>query len=261
MPTAPRFGADGPDWETQLRDSFRQIDAQSTGNLAAFIAEPILSTGGVLELPDGYLLLLKSLCAERGMLLILDEAQTGLGRTGLMFAFERDGIVPDILTLSKSLGAGMPLSAVMTSARIEALAHERGFLFYTTHASDPLPAAIGRKVIEVVRRDRLDARADQLGAYLKEKFGELAERHETIGDVRGAGLLIGVELISDRVAKRPANDLGNAVAAACEADGLSINIASLPGLASVFRIAPPLTVSTEEIDEALDIFDRCLARC
>ncbi|TMV08359.1 aspartate aminotransferase family protein [Arenibacterium halophilum] len=257
----PRFGASGPDWETQLRDSFAQIDAMSTGNLAAFIAEPILSTGGMLELPAGYLRLLKTLCEERGMLLILDEAQTGLGRTGLMFAFERDKVTPDILTLSKSLGAGMPLSAVMTGEAIEQLAHDRGFLFYTTHASDPLPAAVGRKVIEVVRRDRLDARADQLGAYMKDKFRQLAHKHDVIGDVRGAGLLMGVELVSDAVEKRPANALGNAVASACEANGLSINIASLPGLASVFRIAPPLTVSTDEIDEALDIFGRCLEDC
>ena len=257
----PRFGADGPDWETQLRDSFRQIDAQSTGNLAAFIAEPILSTGGVLELPPGYLTLLKSLCEERGMLLILDEAQTGLGRTGLMFALERDGVVPDILTLSKSLGAGMPLSAVMTSQAIEELAHERGFLFYTTHASDPLPAAVGRKVVEVVRRDGLDAQAERLGAYMAGRLRALAETHPVIGDVRGAGLLIGVELISDPAGGQPADALGSAVASACEANGLSINIASLPGLASVFRIAPPLTVSTDEIDEALDIFETCLTRC
>ena len=92
------------------------------------------------------------------MLLILDEAQTGLGRTGTMFAFERDGIVPDILTLSKTLGAGLPLAAVLTTDEIEEQAHERGFLFYTTHVSDPLPAAVGLKVIEVVRARAARAR-------------------------------------------------------------------------------------------------------
>ena len=100
----PRFP--GVDWQTELNDAFDLLDRQSTGNLASFIAEPILSSGGIIELPEGYLAALKKKCVERGMLLILDEAQTGMGRTGTMFAFERDGVVPDILVLSKTLGAG-----------------------------------------------------------------------------------------------------------------------------------------------------------
>jgi 2,2-dialkylglycine decarboxylase (pyruvate) len=105
------------DWQAELDDAFALIDSQSTGNLAAFIAEPILSSGGILELPPGYLAALKRKCEERGMLLILDEAQTGIARTGNMFAFQRDGVTPDILTLSKTLGAGLPLAAVMTTRR------------------------------------------------------------------------------------------------------------------------------------------------
>jgi len=133
----PRFSKpDGSnDWQRELDDAFELIDRQSTGSLAAFIAEPILSSGGVLELPVGYLAALKAKCVERGMLLILDEAQTGVGRTGHMFAFQRDGVTPDIMTLSKTLGAGLPLAAVMTTTQIEQAAHERGFLFYTTHVS------------------------------------------------------------------------------------------------------------------------------
>ena len=107
----PRFRtADGTlDWQRELDDGFDLIDRQSAGGLAAFIAEPILSSGGILDLPQGYLAALHERCRERGMLLVLDEAQTGLGRTGAMFAFERDGIVPDILTLSKTLGAASRL--------------------------------------------------------------------------------------------------------------------------------------------------------
>ena len=101
------------------------------------------------------------------MLLILDEAQTGMGRTGTMFAFERDGVVPDILVLSKTLGAGLPLAAVMTTDQISQTADDRGFLFYTTHVNDPLPAMVGLKVIEIVRRDGLAARAAELGDRLK----------------------------------------------------------------------------------------------
>ena len=164
-PYRPRFA--GVDWRAELDDSFDLIDRQSTGNLAAFIAEPILSSGGIIELPEGYLAALKQKCVERGMLLILDEAQTGMGRTGTMFAFERDGVVPDILVLSKTLGAGLPLAAVMTADEISRTADERGFLFYTTHVNDPLPAAVGLKVIKVVQRDRLAGRAAELGERLK----------------------------------------------------------------------------------------------
>ncbi|HCS57397.1 MAG TPA: aspartate aminotransferase family protein, partial [Gordonia polyisoprenivorans] len=131
------------DWERQLDFGFGLIDAQSVGSLAACIVEPILSSGGVIDLPPGYLAALQRKCRERGMLLILDEAQTGLCRTGDWYAFQRDGVVPDILTLSKTLGAGLPLAATITSAEIEQTAHDRGFLFFTTHVSDPLVAAVG----------------------------------------------------------------------------------------------------------------------
>ncbi|HEX7637287.1 MAG TPA: aminotransferase class III-fold pyridoxal phosphate-dependent enzyme, partial [Burkholderiaceae bacterium] len=160
----PRFVRDGRhDWQAELDDGFDQVDRQSTGALAAFIAEPILSSGGILELPEGYLAALKRKCEERGMLLVVDEAQTGIGRTGLMFACERDGVAPDILTLSKTLGAGLPLAATITTAAIEERAHERGYLFYTTHVSDPLPAAVGLAVLDVVQRDGLVERARRAG--------------------------------------------------------------------------------------------------
>src|SRR6202022_2176795 len=144
----PRFP--GIDWQTELNDGFDLLDRQSTVSLAAFIAEPILSSGCIIELPEGYLAALKKKCIERGMLLILDEAQTGMGRTGTMFAFERNGVVPDILVLSKTLGAGLPLAAVMTTDKISQTADNRGFLFYTAHVNDPLPAMVGLKVVEIV---------------------------------------------------------------------------------------------------------------
>jgi 2,2-dialkylglycine decarboxylase (pyruvate) len=187
----PRFA--GVSWQQELDDAFDQLDRQCTGNLAAFIAEPILSSGGVIDLPLGYLAALAAHCRARGMLLILDEAQTGVGRTGLMFAFERDGVVPDILTLSKTLGAGLPLSAVMTGDAIADEAKAREFLFYTTHVNDPLPAAVGLKVLEVVQRDGLAARAGVMGARLTAGLRGLQQRYACVGDVRGRGLLLGLE--------------------------------------------------------------------
>jgi 2,2-dialkylglycine decarboxylase (pyruvate) len=251
----PRFRKpDGSnDWRTELDDAFALIDSQSTGNLAAFIAEPILSSGGILELPLGYLAALKRKCEERGMLLILDEAQTGVGRTGHMFAFQRDGIVPDILTLSKTLGAGLPLAAMMTTEAIEQTAFERGFLFYTTHVSDPLPAAIGITVLDVVERDRLVAQAAARGERLQAGLLALQQKFECVGDVRGRGLLLGLEIVVDRQSKAPGFALGARIMEEAMRRGLSMNIVKLPGMGGVFRIAPPLTVSEAEIDCGLEI--------
>lgn len=251
----PRFThPDGSnDWQAELDDAFRLIDSQSTGNLAAFIAEPILSSGGILELPKGYLAALKRKCEERGMLLILDEAQTGVARTGDMFAFQRDGVTPDIMTLSKTLGAGLPLAAVMTTAAIEEKAHERGFLFYTTHVSDPLPAAVGVTVLDVVERDGLVAQAVARGERLKNGLMSLQQKFECVGDVRGRGLLLGLEIVTDRQTKAPGFELGAKVMEEAMQRGLSMNIVKLPGMGGVFRIAPPLTVSDAEIDLGLEI--------
>jgi 2,2-dialkylglycine decarboxylase (pyruvate) len=251
----PRFThADGSlDWQTELDDAFNLIDSQSTGNLAAFIAEPILSSGGIIDLPLGYLAALKKKCDERGMLLILDEAQTGMGRTGHMFAFERDGVTPDILTLSKTLGAGLPLSAVLTSTEIEQKAHDRGFIFLTTHVSDPLPAAIGITVMDVIARENLIERTKSAGQHLRTGLEALQQRFDCIGDVRGRGLLLGLEIVTDRQSRTPDLAMGDRIGEEALARGLSMNIVKVPAMGAVFRIAPPLTISDDEIDRGLDI--------
>jgi 2,2-dialkylglycine decarboxylase (pyruvate) len=251
----PRFP--GVDWRQELDDAFAQVDAQCTGNLAAFIGEPILSSGGVIDLPPGYLAALKAHCEARGMLLILDEAQTGLGRTGTFFAFERDGVVPDILTLSKTLGAGMPLAAVLTSDRVAQLADEKTFFFYTTHVNDPLPAAVGLKVMQIVLRDRLTDRAREAGQRLADGLLRLKQRFECIGDVRGRGLLRGIEFT--HAGKRDATALSNAVTAAAMNLGLAANLVRSGTSGGTMRIAPPLTVKDEEIDEGLHLLGRAIA--
>src|SRR3954447_25535512 len=256
----PRFTSvdGGLDWRRELDDGFDLVDRQSVGRLAAFIAEPILSSGGVLDLPEGYLPALRERCHERGMLLVLDEAQTGVGRTGLMFAHERDGVTPDVLPLSKTLGAGLPLAAVLTTPEVEERAHDQGFLFYTTHVSDPLPAAVGLTVLDVVARERLADRAVAAGEPLPRGLLELQERHECVGDVRGRGLLLGVEIVADRTSRKPAPETGTAISRRCFELGLSMNIVQLPAMGGVCRIAPPLTVTDAELDLGLDILDRAI---
>ncbi|MFQ5829125.1 MAG: aspartate aminotransferase family protein, partial [Candidatus Methylomirabilia bacterium] len=174
------------------RAGFELVDKQSVGSLAALIAEPVQGAGGIVDPPPGYLAVLRDLCREREMLFILDEAQTGLGRLGDMWGFERDGAAPDILALSKTLGGGIPLAATVTSPAIEQRCYENGFWFYTSHLNEPLPAAVGLAVLDVIREERLVDAAREKGAYLKKGLLALKKRYEIIGDVRGRGLLMGV---------------------------------------------------------------------
>jgi len=247
---------------TCLDVGFELVDQASVGSLAAMVVEPVLSTGGIIPLPEGYLADAKTKCEERGMLLVVDEAQTGFGRVGSMFAFEQDDVVPDILTVSKTLGGGVPLGATVTSAEIEQRAIDNGFLHITTHVSDPMPAAAGLAVLDVLAEENLVARAAKLGGYLTDRLRELQERHEQIGDVRGRGLLVGLELVQDRDSKEPANELGAAVTAECLRLGLSMNIVKGDGSQrNCLRLAPPLTITTEEIDLAVSILDTALRTC
>ncbi len=239
-----------------LEVGFEMIDATSVGEEAAIIAEPIQSAGGIIVPPAGYFRRLRELCDQRGILLVFDEAQTGLGRTGTLFGFSDEDVVPDILTLSKTLGGGLPLSAVVTSTAIATAAREKGFSHYTSHASDPFTARVGLAVVDVILADGLVERAAVMGRYLRDRLVELQGRYEVIGDVRGRGLLLGVEIVADRETREPGHELIRLLSERCFELGLNIN--RVGGNHSVWRLAPPLTVSREEIDEAIDILDQAL---
>src|SRR5215831_5856453 len=242
-----------------LEAGFDLIDQQSIGSLSAVIAEPVLSAGGIIVPPPDYFKLLRKFCDERGMLLIMDEAQTGFGRLGTMFGFELYNIVPDILSVSKSLGGGIPIAATFTSSAIESDCYDKGFIHVTSHVSDPLPAAAGLAVINVIEEEGLVEQARQRGAYLMERLRELQTHHEHIGDVRGKGLLVGIELVEDRTTKKPADELGVAVGEECLRRGLSMNIVrSTGGMLNCFRMAPPMPITESEIDIAIGIIDDAL---
>lgn len=240
---------------TCLDVGFDMVDAQSSGSLAAFIAEPVLSSGGVIVPPKGYFPKLKDKCRERGMLLILDEAQTAFGRMGANFAFEQADVVPDILTVSKTLGGGVAIGAAITSEAIEQDCHDKGFMHVTSHVSDPLPAEVALAVLGVLEEEDLAWRAAEMGKRLRQGLETLKARHEVIGDVRGHGLLQGVELVKDRETREPDAERGRAITDACMERGLSMNIVAVGGMAAVWRIAPPLNVSAEELDRGLEILD------
>jgi 2,2-dialkylglycine decarboxylase (pyruvate) len=160
--------------------------------------------------------------------------------------------------LSKTLGAGLPLSAVMTSDTISAEADARGFLFYTTHVNDPLPAAVGLKVLEIVTRDGLAARAKTLGARLAAGLRDVKQRHECVGDVRGRGLLLGLEFTG--AGGIGASAISEAVTKAAMELGLSANITQSGAAGGVMRIAPPLTASEAEIDLGVELLDAAIGR-
>jgi 2,2-dialkylglycine decarboxylase (pyruvate) len=211
----------------------------------------------VIVPPEGYWQQVKQHCRARGMLLIFDEAQTAF-RLGRNFAFQHFGVEPDILTLSKTLGGGIPLSAVVTSTEIEAECNAHGFLHATSHVSDPLPARVGLAVLDVIEEEELMARAIEMGERLAAGLRHLQERHEIIGDVRGLGLLWGVELVMDRERREPDAVIGRAITERCMELGLSMNIVAIGTMAAIWRIAPPLTVSAEEINRGIAILDQAI---
>jgi 2,2-dialkylglycine decarboxylase (pyruvate) len=192
------------------------------------------------------------------MLLIFDEAQTAFGRIGHKTGAAFHGVIPDIMSVSKTLGGGLPLAGTITTPAIEDSVHRKGFNFYTSHVSDPLGAEVGLAVLRVIAEEHLVERARTMGGYLRGRLEELQQRYEAIGDVRGEGLLLGVELVQDRESRKPNHELGGRTTQKCFDMGLSMNIRRRPERGSVWRIAPPLTVSTDEVDRAVAILDQAL---
>ncbi|HET8876449.1 MAG TPA: aspartate aminotransferase family protein, partial [Casimicrobiaceae bacterium] len=161
---------------TCMKVGFELYDMQSSGARAAVIAEPVISAGGVIVPPEGYFDALQQEACKRNMLLIFDEAQTAFGRLGHWFAASQLGVTPDLMTVSKTLGGGVPLAAVITNDEIEATCHRRGFAFYTSHVSDPLPSTVGLAVLETVAQENLLARSREMGDYLAARLTELEAR-------------------------------------------------------------------------------------
>ncbi len=238
-----------------LRVGMSLIDAESAGSLAACLAEPIMCAGGIIVPPQGYFPALRDACSRRGIVLIIDEAQTAFGRLGAMFSFEQDGAAPDILTLSKTLGGGLPISAAVTSPELEEKALAKGFYHITSHVSDPLPSAVALAVLDVIAEENLTRRTRKMGEDFQAALRRLAERYEVIGDIRGRGLLIGVEFVKDRATKEPAEEEGAKITQECLRRGLIVSIVRFPGSQSVWRIAPPLTTTAPEFEQALSIID------
>lgn len=205
----------------------------------------------MIVLPPGYLKAPKAHCEARGMFLIVDEAQTGIGRAGDLFAFMHadNDVVPDVPTLTKTLGNGLPLSAVVASDAIATVCRDRRYLFYTMHVNNPLPAAVGLKVLNVVVRDGLVGRSRRLGVRLQAALRELQMRYACVGDVRKRGLMAGLEIVADRETKVEATELGYMIAARMTELGFWAQLSTNLSFAGYFRIVPPITTTEEQLEE------------
>ncbi|MBV8168628.1 MAG: aminotransferase class III-fold pyridoxal phosphate-dependent enzyme, partial [Alphaproteobacteria bacterium] len=208
--------------EKILQTSFEIADANFTSKPAAVILEPVLSAGGIIVPPPGYVKALMTMAHERGMLVIMDESQTGLGKTGKMWAHQHEDVVPDIMTVSKHFGAGLPISAVCTTAEIAQRAVDEGYFATRSHACDPIVCAAGVASIDIIQKENLVERAAAIGRRMQAAIDAMAKNIEAIGDIRGRGVLYGVELVEDRGTKMPADDLCNAVILQCQKDGLLV---------------------------------------
>ena len=222
--------------------------------VAAVFIEPIMSDGGLIVPPAGFLNALEERCRRHGILTVLDEVKVGLGRSGALHAFSHEGLEPDMVVLGKGLGGGLPLSALIGPAAI--MDHRPAFAIQTT-GGNPVCTAAGLAVLRTVLDEDLPRRAAQVGTALMEGLRQLAERHEMIGDVRGRGLAIGVDLVTDRESRAPvpATTTAKVIVRAYELGASFIYV----GLAAnVLEITPPLVLSDAECEEGLAIIDRAL---
>jgi 4-aminobutyrate aminotransferase-like enzyme/Ser/Thr protein kinase RdoA (MazF antagonist)/murein DD-endopeptidase MepM/ murein hydrolase activator NlpD len=239
-----------------VAEQIEAIRARTGQGPAAFIAEAISGCGGQVFFPDAYLATAAECVRDAGGLVIVDEVQTGFGRVGNhMWAHGPQGVVPDIVTLGKPIGNGHPMAAVVTTPDI-AKAFANGMEFFSSFGGNPVSAAVGMAVLDVMEREQLQDKARVTGAHLKSRLQALAQRHDVIGDVRGEGLFLGVELVRDRTTLEPATQAATDIANAMREDGVLI---STDGpFDNVLKIKPPLAFALTEADLLADSLSQAL---
>ena len=227
---------------------------ETAGDVAAFIIEPMLGEGGLVPLPDGYLERLKPLLDRENILLIIDEVQTGFGRTGKMFGVEHTGVEPDIMTMAKGIADGFPLGAFI--ARDDIAAAFRPGEHMSTFGGNPVSCAAALATIDVLVDEQLPARAAALGAATMRRLEMLAAECDVVGEVRGLGLMIGIELVIDRATKQPAADAAALVKRQCRENGVMVGVGGYFG--NVMRIQPPLVIGDDQLGRALDVVESAI---
>ena len=229
----------------------------TSGQIAAFVAESIQGVGGTVVFPEGYLKKVYEYTRAHGGLCIADEVQAGFGRTGTHFwGFETQDVIPDIVTMAKGIGNGAPLAAVVTTPAIAKALSSR--IHFNTYGGNPVSCAMGNAVLEVIEKEGLQKHCLELGHYFMDGLHKLQDKHACIGDVRGKGLMIGVELVEDRETKQPATAKCAQVFEHAKDMGLLIGKGGLYG--NVLRIKPPMCIQKPDVDFALDVLDIALGK-
>ena len=249
-------GIHGSGIEPYLEEYRATLASSTNGEVAAFMFEPVQGYGGVIPLPSEYVRKAADLAREAGGVVIADEVQTGVGRTGEhFFGFMEHDMVPDMIVMAKGIGNGFPLSVVIVRREIAEAMTDR--VFMSTMGSNPVTSAAGRGVLAAIEHQGLQENAKVVGAHALGLFKELQSRYEVIGDVRGRGLMIGMELVKDRETKEPAADLTAAVA-----DEISdaVIVSKSGAHANVLRLVPPLCLSAQDAEEVVERLDSALSR-
>ena len=248
------FGLTHPSCGLKCADAVVDLLKTSVpGEAAAMILEPILGVGGVICPPDGYLEKVRAICSENKIVLIVDEVFTGMGRTGKIFAYQHTNALPDILTFAKAAGGGIPIGGFMARQEI-ADAFESGDHSTTMGSSNQIGLAAAQAVVDALHKENLVERAEQSGLKFKNAIIALQNGFPFIGDVRGRGLMIGIEIVADKETREPAADAATELHEALRQNGLLVSIAGV--LNNVLRITPPLVISDGEIDECMEILRR-----
>jgi 4-aminobutyrate aminotransferase/(S)-3-amino-2-methylpropionate transaminase len=225
-------------------------------NIAAVIVEPIQGEGGFIVPAPGFLEGLAAFCAEHGIVFIADEIQSGMGRAGRYFAIEDEGIVPDLVTSAKSLGGGLPISAVTGRAELMDAVHVGGL--GGTYGGNPVAAAAALAVLDTIERDHLLERSRAIGEQLMTKLRDLQGKHDVIGEVRGRGMMTAIELVADRETKEPLDGaIGTAIVTRCLEEGVVILKAGTYD--NVIRLLPPITIDEDLLWEGLGVLDEAIA--
>jgi len=231
------------------------VRAASTGSLAGLIVEPYQGSSGFIFPPEGWLTRLEKWVREHDMLFTLDEVQSSFGRTGKFWAMEWEGITPDLVTIGKGIGSGVPASAIgASSSVIGALGQGE---MSSTMGGNPLASAAVSVVVDMMKRDHPEQNALHVGAIMKKRLQEMQEKCPYVGDVRGMGLVMGVELVKDKKTKEPAPDLTHILIDVAAENGLLVGSVGVFG--NVIRVAPPLVITEAEAHESLDIFEKALS--
>ncbi len=253
----PYRGALGPGSGPYLDEIERTIQYNTSGQLAGMIIEPLQGYGGIVPMPEGYIAGAAERVRAAGGILVIDEVQSGFGRTGDHFwAFEGHGVVPEIVVMAKGIGNGFPLGAVVAQRQVAEVMADK--LLFHTYGANPVSCAAGRAVLRVIAEEKLQENARVVGAALIQRLRALQQRYPVIGDVRGRGLMMAIELVEDRATKAPATEATAKVFEASRYEGLVLS-KSGPHR-SVLRMVPPLCLGLDDVETVAEGLERCFAR-